>query len=277
MELVTFLNLSLEEREIEIKKIAVHLADKFDLIALSDQNNLLPTFVHRQSNIEFKYIPAGNFNMGLSKREELSAKKIFYPVPANFNEMRPVKNVEVNEFLISSLPILNKVAERFVKNNKYQKDPNSPSFLTRSEAESLANQLECRIPEEKEWEYICRATTQTLFVFGDELPEEKELSQWLSWDFSHLEKVKSNFFGIYGLFTGEWCQDKYKASYDENEKIDHNAYVIRGGGALFWPWQDQEWVWCMSAMRTSSHDIIDGKCGLRLAYDIAKTVDGKNN
>jgi formylglycine-generating enzyme required for sulfatase activity len=262
-----FLNMNTQDRQIEIEKITLKLKDKFDLITSSYGDGILPTFLHRATNIEFKYIPSGEFNMGLSQKEESSAKKICRQIPADLKEMRPVHKVNINHFLVSSCPVLNHSASNFIDSIDL-KYPNSPVFLNRDEAESLLHQTGCRMIHEKEWEYMCRGTTQTLFVFGDKLIEDDELAKWLSWDFSAIDKIKSNSFNIYGLFTGEWCQDKYKSSYDEDAKIDDNAYVIRGGGALFWPWQDQEWVWCMSAMRTSSHDIIDGKCGLRLVYDI---------
>lgn len=66
----------------------------------------------------------------------------------------------------------------------------------------------------------------------------------------------------------EWCNDKFKWGYNENDVVDYESYTIRGGGSFFWPWKDNEWVWCMSAMRMPSRDLYDGTCGFRLVYDI---------
>ena len=49
----------------------------------------------------------------------------------------------------------------------------------------------------------------------------------------------------FGIYTGDWCSDYYKTSDCE---LEDKEYVIRGGGAYFWPWQADEWIWCMSAM-----------------------------
>lgn len=70
---------------------------------------------------------------------------------------------------------------------------------------------------------------------------------------------------MYGIYTGEWCSDYYKKNHcSENAQ----GFVIKGGGAYFWPWQADEWIWCMSAMRMSSEGLIDGECGFRLVYDL---------
>jgi formylglycine-generating enzyme required for sulfatase activity len=243
-------------------------------IFLRHDTKLLPTFIHRQSGLEFSYIPGGDFEMGFSQKEELVAKHICEPEPiqANIDEMRPVTNVKVQSFLISRYPILNCIANQFLcsYNQELGNDKllYSPAYLSREQAEELAEKLGCRLPYEKEWEYACRSETQTLFVFGDRLPGEKELERWLSLDFSDTKKLAANSFGLYGMFVGEWCMDKYRLSYDEFAQTEDGSYVIRGGGSLFWPWQDQEWVWCMSAMRMPSKDLIDGTCGLRLVFDL---------
>jgi formylglycine-generating enzyme required for sulfatase activity len=242
----------------------------FDIIYNFNDNNSFPTLTHRKSRLNFKYIPEGEFDMGFSISEEAVAQKICAPIPANIDEMRPVHRVKVKPFLISCLPILNNLArDFFVINNQMDTSPFSPAYLTREQAEYLVKEFGCRLPYEYEWEYACRATTKTLFVFGDNLPEDDELEKWLSWDFSDINKLQANPFGLYGMFIGEWCQDEYRFNYNLNSPIDSGSYVIRGGGSLFWPWQAEEWVWCMSAMRMSSKDTIDGTCGLRLVFNLS--------
>jgi len=50
--------------------------------------------------------------------------------------------------------------------------------------------------------------------------------------------------------------------------IEEGSSVVRGGGSQFWPWQDEEWIWCASAMRMPSSGLFDGRCGFRLAHDL---------
>lgn len=246
--------------------------DLSSIFSRRDDLSLLPTFIHRQSGLEFSYIQGGDFKMGFSEKEELAAKHICDPIQANLDEMRPVTNVKVQSFLMSRYPILNCIANQFFCSDNQEAGNDkflySPAYLSREQAEELAEKLGCRLPYEKEWEYACRSETQTLFVFGDSLPEEKELERWLSLDFSETAKLAANSFGLYGMFVGEWCIDKYRLSYDEFAQTEDGSYVIRGGGSLFWPWQEEEWVWCMSAMRMPSKNLIDGTCGLRLVFDL---------
>lgn len=241
----------------------------FDIISDLDENNSPPILIHRKSSLQFKYIPEGEFDMGFSISEEVVAKNICNPIPANIDEMRPVHRAKVKHFLISCLPVLNNLVRNFsVIDNKMDESPFAPAYLSRNQAEQLVKELGCRLPYEHEWEYVCRAGTKTLFVFGDNLPEDNELEQWLSWDFSDINKLQANPFGLYGMFIGEWCHNEYRLNYSPDSPIDNGNYVIRGGGSLFWPWQAEEWVWCMSAMRMSSRDTIDNTCGLRLVFDI---------
>lgn len=173
--------------------------------------------------------------------------------------------------MISRIPILNHIASNFL-GIEIKESPFSPAFLSRNNAKNLANRFNCRLPHEKEWEYVCRALEKTLFTFGDNLPDDEKLNRWLKWDFSNLEEFNCNKFGLYGLFTGEWCEDKYRLNYKDDVQIEPNNYTIRGGGALFWPWQAEEWIWCLSAMRMPSNDLMDGRCGFRLVYDLGNVI-----
>src|SRR6185503_13111701 len=97
---------------------------------------------------------------------------------------------------------------------------------------------------------------------------DRELARWLCNDFSKPSRVQPNPFGLRGIFTGEWCADEYQASLAPTSRSVKGSYVVRSGGAVFWPWQDEEWVWCMSAMRMASKYLINGTSGLRLVHDL---------
>ncbi|HKD28352.1 MAG TPA: SUMF1/EgtB/PvdO family nonheme iron enzyme [Xanthobacteraceae bacterium] len=116
-----------------------------------------------------------------------------------------------------------------------------PAFLTRSEAEEVTRLLGGSLPSEEQWEYACRAGTSSLFCFGSKVLSKDQLERWLEWDLSD-PNLASNGFGLTGLFFGEWCRDLFTKSYASDAEKLPNAYAIRGGGAYFWPWQDEEWV-----------------------------------
>ena len=109
-----------------------------------------------------------------------------------------------------------------------------------------------RLPWEAEWEYACRAGTETAFNFGTELSLQ-EVNYRGTWDYdedtvdSALKKtaeVKSyacNAWGLYEMHGNvwEWCQDHWKGSlgkeaitdpkHEESESEKGSGRVIRGG------------------------------------------------
>ncbi len=234
--------------------------------------DVLPTFVDRKSGIPFKMILSGSFAMGCSVAEERAARRIANPPPMDFERMRPVVEQHVGPFLMSVTPVL--IGEYLWAGGEMHGGsegwPGHPVSAPRESAIKVASKLGCRLPREVEWEYACRGTTRTLFVWGDELLPEPELDGWLNNNFGGNIPRQCNRFGLKGLFTGEWCLDEYRSNYLPSAPTHPGEYVIRGGGAMFWPWQGAgEWIWCASAIRMPSSGLAsDRLCGFRLVREV---------
>ncbi len=105
-----------------------------------------------------------------------------------------------------------------------------------------------RLPTEAEWEYACRAGTQTTFCYGDTLDTSR--ASFSRQKTMPVGQFKPNAWGLYDMHGNvwEWCADWY-GSYTGDETdptgpaLGANR-VLRGGG-----W-DFNAFYCRSAQRT---------------------------
>jgi formylglycine-generating enzyme required for sulfatase activity len=263
IEMARYLNLSDNDRQEVVRSITSLTGKRF--AAGSDARGVFA--IDHVTNARFRLIPGGVYRIGLSLDEELAARRISDPLPATVDEMRPVVTVSLRPLLMSETVITCGQARDFVAH--VSEGPGTgPALLTKEEANTMAQRVGCRLPLEKEWESACRAGAESLFVWGDALPDENELERWMSWDLTEPAQLPANRVGLVGLYFGEWCADEFRLNHAPGSPIEEGSNVIRGGGAFFWPWQDEEWVWCMSAMRMPSSALPPGgKCAARLVFD----------
>ncbi|MCI5122008.1 MAG: formylglycine-generating enzyme family protein [Candidatus Electrothrix sp. AUS4] len=134
-----------------------------------------------------------------------------------------------------------------------------------------------RLPTEAEWEYACRAGSESAYCFGD---DEKLLGEYAWYDKNSDRKThpvgekKANVWGLHDMHGNvwEWCADWYSGKYYEEcqkqgmvknpqgpSKPDEYR-VIRGGSWFL------EAQYCRSAYRSRlGPDIRNGDIGFRCA------------
>jgi formylglycine-generating enzyme required for sulfatase activity len=228
--------------------------ENFAFKGQGEGDDCLPTFLHKSTGLEVKLVFGGSYRMGLSEDEEAAAEDLWKPIPMDLNRMRPVHEVTVSPFFVTRYPILPKQFTEIAGipySDSFPPRKGMPVRCTHDEARQFAQHLEGRLPVESEWEYFCRGGTTSLFFFGNTLPDEEELECLVRHDFESFSAVTHNRFGLYGLFSGEWCEDEYRGTHASDAVPDGNLRVGRGGGSQLWPWQGgaYDWVWCVSANR----------------------------
>jgi formylglycine-generating enzyme required for sulfatase activity len=214
----------------------------------------LPPTIKTKSGIEMVVIPAGHFEMGSRQGAD---------------DEKPIHTVWIDSFLMDKTEVTQAEFEKLGQietfpNPSHFKGPDLPveqvtwpqaaRFCNaRSRLEGLTpcyneDTAECefkadgyRLPTEAEWEYACRAGTDTAYSFGS---EARNLGDY-AWFAGNSDKKthpvgqkKANPWGLYDMHgnVAEWCQDVYdknyfKSSPDKNPHgpAEGKEYVLRGG------------------------------------------------
>jgi formylglycine-generating enzyme required for sulfatase activity len=186
--------------------------------------------------MRFRLIPAGAFRMGSPADE-----------PFRQDDEGPVRTVSIDRPLYLAVhPVTQKVYEALTKakpSHFAKKNGGGPDHpveqVSWDDAQAFCERVSkqagraCRLPAEAEWEYACRAGTETPFAFGDDLG-----STQANFDGNHpyggaapgLFRQKTTAVGSFrpnawGLFdmhgnVWEWCQDWY---------VPGKTRALRGG------------------------------------------------
>ena len=204
---------------------------------------------HNEQPIEmtFKEIPAGTFMMGSPDTEKdrqddehqhkVAISKAFY-----------MQTTEVTQGQWKEV-----MGTEPWKGKQYVKEGpnNAATYVSWNDAVAYCKKLSekesktYRLPTEAEWEYACRAGTETAWSFGD---DEKALGDYAwyrenAWDIDekyahHVGLKKSNAFGLYDMHGNawEWCQDYYEKDYYKQSPEQNpmgptrgSFRVVRGG------------------------------------------------
>jgi formylglycine-generating enzyme required for sulfatase activity len=224
-------------------------------------------------------IPAGEFTMGASG----------YDPDADLNE-KPAHLVKLKSFAIGKYPITRQqwlaiTGLNLRKDLSYFFDfPNHPmEWIDFSNAQNFCQKLgaftgkDYQLPSEAQWEYACRAGTQSRFYWGNNA-EEIGNHAWFvdnSGNISHQVGQKiPNAWGLYDVSGNiwEWCSDVQhknhdgsptdRISWDDNPENSKHSFC-RGGS-----W-DNHPPDCRSSRRIAlNKDFVGPNVGVRVVYSI---------
>jgi formylglycine-generating enzyme len=214
-------------------------------------------------DMEFVRIEPGTFAMGNDTELPEDLARLPNRTCGDFDE-RPVRDVTISSaYYLGATPVTNAEYELFDPSHRdlrgkfgfSTEDNEVVLFVNWHEAVAYCEWLSAkdgikyRLPTEAEWEYACRAGTDTPFWSGDTLAEEWQSNQRVTWwpapmrsdektDVMplHVGCIEANPFGLkdmHGLVE-EWCYDWYGPYSDSSQRdpvgpTTGDFRVTRGG------------------------------------------------
>jgi len=222
--------------------------------------NIVKEYQHIMTGLEFVLIPEGSFSMG-SPPGEYGRRD---------DEMQ--HTVKLSSYLISKTEVTQEVWESVMHTKP--SDVEGTNFpvnrVSWHDCITFCEQTRLTLPTEAQWEYACRAGTQTAYYFG-ERSNAKDYA-WYDDNSKEIQPVaqkKPNAYGLYDMAgnLGEWCRDEYAKSLQADVlnpvgPSGGNEKVIRGGS-----WDDL--IPCRSAKRNQAAPSFPSKyIGFRVAVTL---------
>lgn len=194
-------------------------------------------------------IPAGEFNMGTLDADEDSDERLHNVTVKGFKMLKTAVTFEQFDIFCQE------TGKAKHNDCKWGRGKRPAVFVSYWDAVDYATWLsdvtgwQCRLPTEAEWEYACRAGTETAFSTGDTISTAQanydgdsphlKISKGIS---RHKSVLAGTFPGnAWGLFdmhgnVYEWCASEYDPYYSGSEQMDGSAdrgndvpRVLRGG------------------------------------------------
>jgi formylglycine-generating enzyme required for sulfatase activity len=225
-------------RRIEMKSVVMAAAVIAAVVAASGEPAPGTLSAGPLEGMAFAWIPAGTFLMGDSGIVQMETNRA----------TTPEHEVNVAGFEMMTTEVTQAMWLAVMGENPswHQGDPGLPvEDVTWLECRAFSDLLDVldpahdyRLPTEAEWEYACRAGTETPFYWGETM--DRDFCWWyVPGDTTTVTgSLIPNAWGLYDMSgnVSEWCEDTYHYGYegapsDGSAWIDpeEDARVFRGG------------------------------------------------
>jgi formylglycine-generating enzyme required for sulfatase activity len=188
--------------------------------------------------LELVLIPAGEFRMGFPPEEDIAEFDRWVPPQHRVRITKP--------FYLGKYPVTQEQWEAVMGSNpSHFKGPKNPveqvswddcqKFLGTLNATVRGGACKFQLPTEAQWEYACRAGSETRYCFGD---DESQLGEYAWYDRNSGGKThpvgekKPNAWGLCDMHGNafEWCSDWWQDRHYDESPVDDPTGAATGGG-----------------------------------------------
>lgn len=200
------------------------------LLCFSGAANAQDSTITNSIGMKLVLIPAGSFMMGSDSNFEECGQ----------NETPRHKIVISNSFYLGQYEVTQEqwVAVMGANPSKFKAKENPVEQISWDEAQLFISNLNkkegtdrYRLPTEAEWEYACRAGSETPYYFGDDKNSMVKYGWYDANSEAHSHPVgqlEPNAWGLYDMHGNvwEWCLDWYSDKYYEHSpSTDPQGYL----------------------------------------------------
>ncbi len=203
---------------------------EFEALEVNEQG--LQEYKHIQSGIIFVQVPSGTYMMG----------SLPYENGRLMSELTQHK-VKISTYLIAKYEVSQEQWDRVMKENpSHFRGGNLPvEKVSWIECKEFCKLTNLDLPTEDQWEYACRAGTETTYSFGQEINTDEVNFNGKTWSRIQpvlnrgktvpIDSFNPNPYGIYNMHGNVWEWCKYRVKFVNESKIPEQGdfTTVRGG------------------------------------------------